>query len=66
MPTCAMMIPEPAPPPPRWVEVRDPQNPSRLLCRYDPTRQLLEIVFRGQTRLIDLTALTPPAAPHSP
>lgn len=60
MPMCATIPETPVVPPPQWVDVRDPAHPSRLLCRYDPARHLIEIVIRGEKQLIDLTAYRPP------
>lgn len=33
-----------------WIEIRD----SRLWCKINPERELVEIVHRGQQKIIDL------------
>lgn len=38
-----------------FVDVRDPHT-GKLLFRYDPKRQLVEVVQRGVRTLIDLSA----------
>lgn len=37
-----------------FVDVREPQT-NRLLFRYDPVRQLVEIVHKGVKVVVDLT-----------
>jgi hypothetical protein len=45
-----------------FVEIRARGNPSLLLCRYDPERQLLEIKPKGlPLELVDLTKYQGPA-----
>lgn len=38
-----------------WIPVRDPHT-HKLLFRYDPGRQLIEICERGKVTLVDLAA----------
>ena len=40
----------------QWVDVRE-EATGRLLFRYDPRRQLVEIKQRGRKTIVDLTAL---------
>lgn len=37
-----------------WVDVRHPST-NRLLFRYDPARELVEVAERGESTVIDLT-----------
>lgn len=37
-----------------FIDVRDPDEPGKLLFRYDAERALIEIQRRGRKRLIDL------------
>ena len=37
-----------------WIEIRQPGT-NRLLCRYDPERQLVEIQVRRVQTVVDLT-----------
>ncbi len=49
-----------------FVDVRD-QHTGKLLFRYDPERELVEVRVRGVTTLIDLsTYKDPPSAPERP
>lgn len=45
----------------RFVEVRNPHT-GKLLFKYDPQRELIEIRERGEVTLVDLTQYRPPAA----
>jgi len=38
---------------PTWLEIREPGS-GKLLCKYDPERELLEIVRRRVRTIIDL------------
>lgn len=38
-----------------WIHIREPHT-GKLLCLFDPVRNLIEIVQRGRPTLIDLTA----------
>jgi len=40
-------------PVPTWLEIREPGS-GKLLCKYDPERELLEIVRRRVRTIIDL------------
>jgi hypothetical protein len=40
----------------QFVEIREPHT-GKLLARYDPNRDLLEVQRRGQKTLVDLNAL---------
>lgn len=42
---------------PNYVEIREPGS-EKLLCKYDPERQLLEFQRRGVRSLIDLKKIT--------
>ena len=43
-----------------YTDVRGPDG--RLLFRFDPERLLVEIVVKGQTYMVDLTAYLPQVA----
>lgn len=47
-----------------WQEVRDPDH-NKLLFRYDPLRNLVEIGSRGVVHVVDLIAYRP-SPPPSP
>ena len=38
-----------------FVDVRSSREHRRLLFRYDPERELIEIVYRGELEVVDLT-----------
>lgn len=46
-----------------WQEVRDPDH-NKLLFRYDPLRNLVEVGSRGVIHVVDLTVYLP--SPPSP
>lgn len=49
-----------------WQEVRDPDH-NKLLFRYDPLRNLVEVGSRGVIHLVDLTVYRPlPPLPPPP
>jgi len=41
----------------RWIDVRSPKN--KLMFRYDPERDLIEYVHRGEKTVVDLKAYKP-------
>ena len=43
----------PTPPVPVWLEIREPGS-GKLLCKYDPHRELLEFVRRRVRTIVDL------------
>jgi len=43
-----------------WHEIRQ-SGTNKLLCRYDPERNLIEVAHRGEKTIIDLSEY----APHS-
>jgi len=47
-----------------WQEVRDPDH-NKLLFRYDPLRNLVEVGSRGVVHVVDLTAYRPSPPPSS-
>ncbi len=48
-----------------WQEVRDPDH-NKLLFRYDPLRNLVEVGSRGVVHVVDLTAYRPSPPPPPP
>lgn len=45
-----------------WIDIHE-EGTGKLLCRYDPQRQLLEHVRRRVKTLTDLTQYSPPLPP---
>ena len=46
-----------------WQDVRDPEH-HKLLFRYDPLRNLVEVGSRGVVHVVDLTVYQPAAPLH--
>ena len=49
-----------------WQDVRDPDH-GKLLFRYDPLRNLVQVGSRGVIHVVDLTEYrpSPPASPQN-
>ena len=41
-----------------WHDIRHPAKPTRLLFRYDPDRQIVQVQDRGEKYTIDLSEFT--------